>query len=250
MSFIDKISGFAKGLFKKDTIGSTLARTALLGLALNKMNKSIQKANEAANQRQPERIQLNPNTENPIPVVYGNAYVKGAVTDAYLSNDKLTMWFCLTICEVTGNLLSTSSPSVISFNEAYMDGLRLSFKSDGYTVDKIYDESGNSSDKWSGLIEIYPFNNGSANPTSFTTQSTGNTTAATSLFPDWTATDAMSNLVFVLVKIKYNADKDLRRLGEMQFKISNTMKKPGDCLFDYATNTRYGAGIPAAEINQ
>jgi hypothetical protein len=30
--------------------------------------------------------------------------------------------------------------------------------------------------------------------------------------------------------------------------MKNTMTLPGDVLYDYMTNTRYGAGIPEAEI--
>ena len=60
----------------------------------------------------------------------------------------------------------------------------------------------------------------------------------------------MNNLAFVLVSIVYNAEKNLTGLGNMQFKVTNTMKQPGDVLFDYMTNARYGAGIPEAEINK
>jgi hypothetical protein len=35
----------------------------------------------------------------------------------------------------------------------------------------------------------------------------------------------------------------------MRFKIQNSMTLPGDCIYDYMTNTRYGAGIDPAEIN-
>jgi hypothetical protein len=252
MSFLDSLGSLAKsagGFLSSGSIGSSLAKTALLGFALNRMQSSMNKKTDAGKDKGRE-IQLNPSTENAIPVVYGDAYVKGMVTDAYLASDNKTMWFCLTVSEKTGTLLSTSAASAISFREVYLDGLRLSFQADGVTVENAYDEDGVSTDKWNGLIKIYPFNNGSANPTTFTTETTGNSSTAYSLFPNWASTNSMSNLVFALVLITYNSEKDLTSLGEMTFKLSNTMRQPGDCLYDYATNNRYGAGIDSTEIYQ
>lgn len=249
MSFIDSLGSIAKkvgGFLGGNSLGSTLAKSALLGLALNKLQKNVNKSNEQ--QDQGTRIQVNPDTSFNIPVIYGQAYTKGTVTDAYLSTDKKTMWFCITLCEKTGSLIN-GDPSVISFNEVYWNGLRLDFKPDGYTVDIAYDDDGNSTNKFSGLIEIYPFNNGSTSPTTFTTESTGNNQAATALFPNWDSNKSMSGLVFCLVKMTYNSKQKVTSLGEFQFKLTNSMKLPGDVLYDYMTNTRYGAGIPVEEIN-
>jgi hypothetical protein len=58
----------------------------------------------------------------------------------------------------------------------------------------------------------------------------------------------MSNLVFVIVRVDYNKDKNITGLGDLTFEIKNSMKLPGDCLYDYMTNTRYGAGIDAVGI--
>ena len=55
-------------------------------------------------------------------------------------------------------------------------------------------------------------------------------------------------LIFALVKIKYNAEKSTTGLGNIVAKLSNNMTQPGDCLNDMLTNTRYGAGIAAADI--
>lgn len=59
----------------------------------------------------------------------------------------------------------------------------------------------------------------------------------------------MDDLVFAIVKITYSKDKGMNRLPNMQFTITNSMKLPGDCLYDYMTSTRYGAAIPAADID-
>ncbi len=252
MSFIDTLGSIVKGvgsLAKSNSIGAQLAKTALYGLALNKAAKSIQKQQDTnAIKDQGVTVSINPDPKNTIPVIYGSAFTSGAITDAYMAADKRTMWFCFTLSEMTGNLID-GTPSTLYFQEVYYNGLRLDFKADGYTVDLAYDDSGNNTNKLSGLIEIYPFVNGSLNPVSFFTESAGNTANAFSLFPTWTSTNAMTGLVFAIIKIKYDARQKISSVGDFKFKIRNTMTLPGDVIYDYMTNTRYGAGIPAAEIN-
>jgi hypothetical protein len=249
MSFIDGLGSIVKGVggfLASNSIGSSLAKTAILGYALNKVSKSINnQANE--NKLDPTPITLNPDTTNSVPVLYGTAYVKGMITDAYLTSDNKTMWYCITLCEKTGNLIN-GNPSEISFQEVYFNGLRLDFKADGYTVDLAYDEEGNSTDDFSGLIQIYPFSGSSTDPVGFSTEPTRNTTNAYTLFPEWNTNDNMSDLVFALIKTTYNPEKNINSLGNWEFKLSNTMSQPGDVLFDYMTNTRYGAGINEQEI--
>jgi hypothetical protein len=58
----------------------------------------------------------------------------------------------------------------------------------------------------------------------------------------------MDKLAFALVRVEYNKEKSVTSLGEIEFKMNNTMFEPGDCVYDYMTNTRYGAGIPESEI--
>lgn len=248
MSFIDTLGGIAKSglsFLRGKSIGSSLARTALLGYALNRVADSANKANE-----QPDpgtEITIDPDSEYKIPVVYGSAFVTGKVTDAVLADNNTTMWLCLTLCEKTGNLINGAS-SVINFNEAYFNNFRLSFGSNGYSLDYMWDDSNETSDVWKDQIEVYPFNGGSTSPTSFTTESTGNTQNAYDLMPNWTSNHTMDNLVFCIVRINYSKFKKLTNIGEMKFKLTNTMSQPGDVLNDYMTNTRYGAGIAAGDI--
>lgn len=252
MSFIDTLGNIVKGVggfVANNSIGSQLAKTALYGLALNKVAKSINKQQDQGQIKdQGVTVSVNPDPKNHIPVIYGSAFTSGILTDAYMDPNKRTMWFCLTVSEMTGNLIN-GTPSTMQFQQVYYNGLRLDFKPDGKTVDIAYDDSGNSTNKLSGLIELYPFVNGSANPVNFATESAGNSTPATALFPTWTANHTMEGLVFVLIKITYDARQKISSVGDFKFKVANSMKQPGDVLFDYMTNTRYGAGIPQAEIN-
>jgi hypothetical protein len=58
----------------------------------------------------------------------------------------------------------------------------------------------------------------------------------------------MTNLIFVVIEVNYNREKNVTGIGDMRFQIQNSMNKPGDVMRDYLTNTVYGAGIDAAEV--
>jgi len=257
MSWIDDVVSFGSNAAKaisSSELGSSLARTAVLGLILNQMNKSVNKQNslpDTANTTQPDRFvreQMSPDTNHSIPVVYGTAYIKGIITDAYMASDNQTMWYCITIAEKTGTLLSTNADSVISFNEIWWNNQKLTFNADGITAASATDSDGNVNTNVAGLIEVYCFNNGSIHPVAPVGYTNGNLLYASARMPNWTANHSMSNLVFCLVKITYNKEKNVTNLGEFEFKLSNTMTMPGDVMYDYMTNTRYGASITDGEI--
>ena len=58
----------------------------------------------------------------------------------------------------------------------------------------------------------------------------------------------MNDTLFAIVKVTYSRDKGVTGMPNMMFTITNSMKLPGDVLYDYMTNTRYGAGIDSANI--
>ena len=69
--------------------------------------------------------------------------------------------------------------------------------------------------------------------------------------PGWAlATHIMSDLIFVVIEVNYNREKNVTGIGDMRFKIQNSMNKPGDVLNDMLTSTRYGAGLSAGEVYQ
>lgn len=257
MSFIDDLKNLGSTVLDSvsgSNIASSIAKTAALGIILNQVSKSVNKQNSLpnpANTTQPDRFvreQLSPDTNHSIPVVYGSAFIKGIITDAVMSEDKKTMWYCITICEKTGTLLSTGNDSVISFNKIYLNGNEASFQSDGITVAATTDEDGNVDNQMNGFIKIYCFNNGSSSPVVPDGYTNGSLGYAMSIFPNWTLNHTMEDLVFALVRVDYNKERNVIGLGEIEFKLTNTMTLPGDVLNDYMLNTRYGAGIPATEI--
>jgi hypothetical protein len=232
----------------------------MTGYALNQVTSSINKGNQntssgstatAAAQAAVDvgnRLQIPPAAENRVPVVYGGAKVGSVITDAKMTAGNQTMWFALTICEVTGVLMSDGLPSSISFDDVYWNGNRIIFQSDGITASYMVDNDGNIDRSISGLVRVYCFANGSSNPVVPDNYTNNSLATAYSLMPGWTSNHTMSNLVFALVKVDYSREKNVTGLGNMTFAVTNTMTMPGDCLFDYMTSTRYGAGIDPTEI--
>lgn len=281
MSFLDDILDVGSSVWGWATGGSTsagLARAAALAYMLreltNSMNKSDDtKTNPGTGTNKPNststnstisysREQVDPNTENSIPVVYGQAYISGSVIDAVMVDNNQVMFYAIALCEKTGYLLSTRDPvtelaedSLIRINEIYWNDLQMVFRYDspmdthlGHMAQRLVNQDGVSSNDIEGLVNIWLFNNGSNSPVPLFGYPFYDQRPAYQIFPNWTPNHTMDGLVFAIVSVKYSAVKNITGLGTLRFKITNTLKKPGDVMFDYMTNTRYGAGINAQEV--
>jgi len=229
--------------FTGNGIGANLARTAVTGFALNQVTRAINK-DEQKNQTPDKgvRVQVNPDPNAKIPVIYGRTAISGIVTDAVMSDQKTQMFFCITLCEQTGKLnLGSGADSEIYVTRIWRDNQLLGFQSDGITVQSTTDDAGTISNDINGLVKIWIYNGSSI-------ISQNSDMSAYDIFPTWDANNKMSNLVFVIIRVDYNKDKNITGLGDLTFEIKNSMTLPGDCLYDYMTNTRYGAGISAVGI--
>jgi hypothetical protein len=258
MSFFDNILDVGKSVWNFATgggAGSALVSTLLTGFALNQVTKSINKGSttsatttQTQQKESGNKLQLAPASDNKIPIVYGKATLGGAITDAKMSADNQTMTFVITLSEVTGNLLSTDSASEFTFEDVYINGNRTVFNSDGVTANYIIDADGNVDRSINGLIKVYCYKDGGSNPAIIDNYSNGATGAAYTHMPGWTSAHTMNKLVFAIVEVTYNRAKNLTSLPTMTFALKNSLNQPGDCLYDYMTNTRYGAGIDPTEI--
>lgn len=253
MSFLSGILNIGKSAVKflsGNSILSSLAKTAILGLAVNKLSKSALKGNnnDTKNIDQGVRLQAKPDAAAKIPVLYGSAFFGGNISDAAMTNANRTMWYCLVLSERTGNLFSTSTASSYVLNNVYWNNQRIVFNNDGVTANYTVDSTGVIDRSISGLVRVYFYAGGRTSgqvPQGYT----GTVPNAETLFPNWTAgTHAMSNLVFALVRVDYNRERNVTGIGDMLFNVTNSMKFPGDVVYDYLTNTRYGAGISASDI--
>jgi hypothetical protein len=254
MSFLSGIISLGKsavGILSGNGIAATLARTAILGFALNKVGKNATKGNDTGTKNIDEgvRLQVKPNADSKIPVLYGSAFFGGNLIDAAMTNSNKTMWYALALTEKTGTIFSSSAASAYTLNNVYWNNQRIIFRADGITADYSVDKSGVIDRNISGQVRVYFYAGGRTAgqlPSGYTGTAPGN---SETLFPNWASgTHALTNVVFALVRVDYNREKNITGLGEMLFNVSNSMFQPGDVLYDYLTNTTYGAGIDAGNV--
>jgi hypothetical protein len=137
-------------LFGSNSLGSNLVKSVLTGVALNKVTNTINKSNDSVTNSQARptpvdpgvRIQTAASTEAKIPVLYGTATFGGSLIDARMTSDNKVMYYCYSLCENTGTMLSTGGPSVISYNNVYWNDQKITFKADAITADYMVDRNG------------------------------------------------------------------------------------------------------------
>jgi len=158
------------------------------------------------------------------------------------------MYYVVTICEKTGTQISDDAESAFTFQDIYWNDNRVVFDSNGTSVNYVADREGNIDYSLQDLVEIYCFAGSSTDPVVPDGYSNGSLANAYDIVPNWDSTYTMNDLVFAVVKVNYNAERASIELGDIAFKLTNSMTMPGDVIYDYMTNTRYGAGIDPAEI--
>ena len=175
---------------------------------------------EQAQQPNPgSRQQLPPAGDNKIPVVYGQAFVGGIITDMSISTDNQDIYWVISLCEVT-NTETGGSPDTINFGKVYWGGKRVNFNDNGYSVDKLTDESTGETQNVAGNMDIYLYRNGSGSPTNSSINAV-DVMSASNLVYKWTSSKLMSNCAFAIVHLKYNADKALTSLQTTRFQVTN-----------------------------
>jgi hypothetical protein len=248
MSFLSDVVGFFSG----NSIASSVVKIIGISFIAKKMASNAISSNnidQQANIDQGVRLQIAPATSNKVPVLYGAGYFGGIITDAEMTNNNKTMFYCLTLSEKTGVKLSDNQQSQFIFKDVYWNDQRVVFKQDGITVDYTVDRAGTVDRSLGDQVSIYCYAGDSATPQVPENYTNNTLTNAALVMPSWTtSTHQMNDLLFSIVRVDYNREKNVTGLGNLLFHIDNSMKMPGDVLFDYMTNTRYGAGITAAEI--
>ena len=203
-------------------------------------NANENSLNTAAN------LQIAPATNNKLPVVYGRTYIGGTITDLSITSNNQDLYYVLSLCEVTGG----ASPDTISFGNIYYGGKLCVF--DGSDLTKVVgltDQSTGTTDNTvSGHLNIYLYRNGSYTPVNSSTNAITVMQSA-GLTYTWDATKLMSNCAFAIVKLNYNQNANITNIQQTQFEVINSRNSAGDVLYDYLTNTRYGAAIPTAQID-
>lgn len=191
------------------------------------------------------RQQIPPATDNKLPVVYGQAWLGGIITDLSISENNQELYYVLSICEVTNNGLDT-----ITFGDVYWGGKKCNF-ADATSPDvvSLTDESTGAVDSSvNGKLQIYLYRNGSLTP------ARGSQTAiqvmqTSGLTYTWDSSKAMTNTAFAIIHITYNTDAGLTGIQQTKFQVTNSRYAPGDCFRDYLTNEVYGAAIPLSQVD-
>lgn len=255
MGWFDDIGDTVSGLFSGGGgILPGLVGTAVTGFALKKVTDSIAKTNEeaqaaleATKKDTGQAIQIPPASENKIPVLYGEATFSGIITEAVMSADNKTMTYVITLSEYTGTLLSNGQPSYYTYKSIYWGDNRIVFAPDGITAQYTIDRNGNIDRNIKDLVKVYCYagnSSGQVSPEGYAVTGTN----AWDIVPNWTSSHTMSDLIFLVVQVTYNRDKGITGIQNIKVNLQNTMRLPGDCIWDYMTNTRYGAAIPAEDI--
>ena len=227
------------------------------------INGNPNKGNNSAAGSQGGRIQVPPATNNKIPVVYGNSFINGIITDARLisTDQKIndTMFYCIVLSETCNNV-----SAAYTVDNVYWNDLRLTFDAtnpykvkdgrknvdnpDGVTEDFI-DTNFISDNKYLVQMRIYAGGSAAANQIF---PATG-TTPAYTFWADndgsWDSTHAMKGLVYAIVRVTYNGEKGFTGLPNMTFQLNNSISNPADVWYDYMTSQRYGAGIDSSYID-
>lgn len=224
------------------SIGSAIVRI-LVAYGVSRLINGSTKKQNAQSKDNGVRLQLAPNTTNPIPLLFGSAYFGGSITDAQLSADNKTLWTVITLNEHDANTrLSDNAAVATTVDEVYWNNQLITFKSDGFTVDRLTNSDGTVDYSPSGLAEVHIYKNGSSTPQV-------GTTPAYTLMPGWTTAHTMTNLTFAIVKLTYNRDKGVVGLPEFKFKVTNNLFKPGDAIYSYLRNSISGANLSVNEID-
>ena len=244
---------------------ATFAIRTVLSIGISKLIGNRAGTKAAGAEPSGSRVQLPPATDNKLPVVYGTAFIGPAITDAKISNDQKTMWYCCTLAEHT----DTTAGSGYSFDEIYYDGKLVTFGAGDYggnnkvvSLTTNTQGGGTVDTKVNGNLFIYVFPNGVAG-----SQPNGNTgsTDAVTIMSDvnipagqaWNGTIytsggqsvQMANTAFAIIKVIFNENAGTTSIGSLNVKLTNTLTKPGSVIKDYLLNSRYGCGIPLANID-
>jgi hypothetical protein len=236
--------------------GTALSGFALItAFAINMVVSSIiakafftpqQSANElsGSSPNPGNRTQVPPATDNKLPIIYGDAWVGGIITDLSITQDNQTLYYVMALSEVTGEGTDT-----ITFGDIYYGGKKVVFNvTNEYSVDSLLDESTNESQVINGNIKIYTYSNGSNSPVNSSTSAIAVMNGA-GLVYTWDGNKLMTNCAFAILVLTYNQSQNITGLEQTRFQLSNSRHKPGECFYDYLTNTVYGGAIPATQID-
>lgn len=183
-------------------------------------------------------VQLPPATDNKLPVMYGNCFTSGPIFDAAISNENKTMTYCIALSEETDT-------GTFSCGKVFMNDTQILFS--GNTCISHIDPNQSTDTTYAGNVRLNIYAGGSSASDCIFPTSGG--VAATSIVPHWGVNHTANSMVFAVLQIDYDAENGLTGLPQMTFQMKNTLSNPGDVLYDYLSNSRYGCGLSNSQID-
>jgi len=175
------------------------------------------------------RQQLAPATDNKLPVVYGQAFVGGIVTDLSISSNNQELYYVLPICEVT-NTNAGQTADTITFGKIYFGGKLVQFQGNGYTVASLLDESTGIVDTTvNGKIEFYLYSNGSNTPVNQALTAIQVMQTA-GLIYTWDSSKLMTNSAFAILHLSYSQTANITGIQTTKFQVTNSRNNTGACF--------------------
>ena len=207
------------------------------------------------------RIQAQPNTTTPIPVVYGDAFLGGKFVDACLTTDGQNMFYVMAISGI-----SNAGQFNYDLTKIYYGDRICTFDSTNHTkVVSLTDNAGNVDTKINGklYINLYVSDsggnvtpmNGAPLPWASGTSTSMGSGSGLSSAQQWASTNRrMNGLAFAIIKLTYSSDAGTTQLSPVTFKCTQYLNnqgcaKPGDVWYDYMTNGIYGCAVDPAYVD-
>ena len=194
------------------------------------------------------KVQLEPSTDNRLPIYYGKSFLGGIAIDAMIKNQNNTMVYAFAIGEQTDS-------GAVTIQDVYRGDSKLNFGSgaSAHIVQSITDPNGTSSNDVNGKMRCRVYaGNTSASAQIFPTPG-GAVTAvdADTMFTNW-ASDVNkvgNNTVISIFEVDYDPENGLTGLGTISYEFNNSLNNPANVLLDYLKNDRYGAGLIDADLD-
>ena len=185
------------------------------------------------------KVQLQPSTDNRVPVFYGRVNTGAIAVDAGIKNRNNTMVYAYVIGEKT----DTGSYTV---NNIYRGDAKLNFT--GASVSSITDPNATSSNNVNGKMRCRVYAGNAQSSANQIFPATGKVAAQTLLSTIDSSTN-YEDLVYAIFEVDYDAENGLTGLGQITYDITNSLTNPANVLLDYCQNDRYGAGLSSSELD-
>lgn len=262
---------FSAGAWVAGALGFTGAAAAVVGalvaiggamLVSRLINGSPGQTGRTQQDEQGTRQQLQPDTSNKIPILYGSAYCNGIITDAYLDNNNQTMTYIMVIAETEQAWSNRYERYTVE--DIYWNDLRLTFDAtDGSKVvagrknvnnpDTAIEDYVDNNFDGKVYLSVYAAGSSSANVILGKSQSAKDAVNRFVKSGDplhWNdGTYNYTNLIFAVLSINYDSTKGFTGLPTLTFKVKNQTSNPAAVLYDYLSTERYGCGIPGSDID-